>query len=113
MSKKPKRYFNNQAIAQLEREGWCADSVDRQVTRTVSKDYCGMFDIIAFRGGRFPKVAGIQVTDSTNHAARRKKCLANPLLKKWIAPGRTAEVWSYNERNELRTEVLEVPDAKA
>ena len=55
----------------------------------------GLFDLVALTDAG---ILGIQATSGSNHAARRKKMLANPLLANWINANGRAECWSWSKR---------------
>ena len=58
------------------------------------RDLFGFADLLAIREG-FPGVLAIQVTSTANHAARRRKILASPLSKIWLAAGNEIELVSW------------------
>lgn len=98
-------------LEHLEECGWVADIVERRLARNVTKDLFGIGDILAMQGGYLLMV---QATDSSNHAARRKKALASANLAMWTEDrNRLFEIWSWNKKTgRLRIERLSRPAAR-
>lgn len=84
-------------MAVLKKDGYIAAIVEvwNPWSKT-RKDLLGLFDVIAIRAD-VKGVTGIQVTSASNHAARRKKMLANPILPVWLAAGNLAVVASWRK----------------
>jgi hypothetical protein len=81
------------SIREAKKRGWEIDSVERRLTRFVTKDYLGVIDLIALTpDGR---TIGIQATSGANHAARVAKVKAEPRVARWFRCGHTIEVWSW------------------
>lgn len=82
-------------LKELKELGFEADSVERWYGGK-HHDLLGCLDIVACREGI--GILGIQTTTGSNHAARRKKMLAEPRLRAWFAAGGRAEIWSWSKR---------------
>ena len=81
-------------LRELERLGAVADVVERWIPHTkIKKDLFGFIDIVALLG---PNTIGIQTTTATNHSHRRKKILAEPRAKAWLAAGNLIEIHSWS-----------------
>lgn len=80
------------ALAEMRRRGWTAEKVEQRITRFITRDLFNVIDIVALDGTR---IVGVQVTSGSNHAARRTKILAEPLVQRWLACGAELELWSY------------------
>lgn len=75
---------------------WPIDIVERRIPYSnKTKDLFGFIDLIVLIDGQ---IVGVQVTDSTHHATRRKKILASKNLAPWLACGAAVEVWSWGLR---------------
>jgi hypothetical protein len=98
----------------LRNIGWVATVVESWVpVANIRRDLFGMFDLLAVRPD-VPGVVGIQTTSASNHAARRTKLLASPILKPWLMAANGAEIWSWDQHNgrwEVRREALTLDDA--
>lgn len=85
----------------------------------IRQDLFNVIDIVAVRPGI--GILGIQATSGTNHAKRRAKSIAEPLLRGWLESGGRYEVWSWSKRGErgkrkvwtLRREEIRVDDLDA
>lgn len=82
-------------LAALRAMGATAEVVERRLPipgKFVTQDLFGFLDILALLG---PNLIGVQCTSGANHAARKKKILAESRAKKWLAAGGLIEIWSY------------------
>ena len=88
-------------LERLRAEGYDAEVVEKTIPRCfIKKDLFGFIDIIAIRRG---ETIGVQATSGSNHAARRTKAQASPLLAKWLDAGNHFEVWSWAKPKTGRT----------
>jgi len=88
----------------LGEHGWTADVVERRVTRSVSKDFLGIADIIAIRQG---ETVAVQATSASNVAARVRKVEEAPELRTIREAG--WQIWVVGwrrDREEPRVEDL-------
>lgn len=98
----------SRTLSLLRADGFAVAIVERRIPHcNITVDAFGMFDVLAIRED-VPGALGVQTTSGSNHSARVKKLLANPILKTWTAAGNVAEVWSWAKRR-----VLGRPQAKA
>ena len=75
---------NHRSRALLESSSWLVDIVERRITRILTRDLFGCFDLLAVRGA---ETLAIQTTTASNMAARRKKVLASSFLPALRAAG--------------------------
>lgn len=81
--------------ASLEAAGWLCDVVERRITRIVTRDLFGLFDLLAVREG---VTLAVQVTTSSNVAARRRKLQASDSLSRILAAGWRIELHGWAKR---------------
>jgi hypothetical protein len=82
-------------LEDLRKLGYVAEKVEQRLPNTfITRDYINVGDILAFRPGS--GILLVQVTSGSNHAARRKKAMDEPLLRQWLEAGGRFEVWSYD-----------------
>lgn len=75
--------------------GWQCEVVERwNPFARIRQDLFGCIDIVA---ARF-EIAGIQATSESNHAARRKKVLANDKARCWCAAGGKLAICSWRKK---------------
>lgn len=87
----------SRTLERLRRDGYLAGVVEISLPRChIHRDLFGIFDILAVRGDVQGCLA-IQTTSASNHAARRRKMLAEPNLRIWLQAGNHAEVWSWRQ----------------
>lgn len=81
----------------LQADGWTAQIVQYRLHRGrhTFRDLFGCIDVIAIKA-KHP-VAGIQVTDTGNFAARVRKVLDEPRILTWLLAGASMEVWGVDE----------------
>lgn len=81
----------------LEALGWTVADVEKHLRHTfVTQDLFGFADLIAFDD---EWTLLLQVTSPANVAARVKKCMDEPVLRKWLAQKkRLAEVWGVRDQ---------------
>ena len=82
---------------------------DQRIPHTfISLDLFNAFDAIAIK----PDVGiiGVQVTSRSNHAARRTKLKANPIMRTWIESGGRIEVCSTKGVGDIWREELTLDD---
>ncbi|HVS37410.1 MAG TPA: hypothetical protein VMS17_17745 [Gemmataceae bacterium] len=95
-----------------KRLGWTAAVVEKwNAFAKIRQDLWG-FDILAIRPDR-PGVTGIQASTGAHHARRAKKLAATPALRRFLAAGNAAEVWTWTLRSgrwELRRSELRAED---
>ncbi len=88
----------------LRDDGWTFDDSQRQIMKFLKRDFCGLFDVIAFKRGR--GVLGVQVCTLADLASHVDKWVVSPHLLEWMlaAPGytgasihawKTRGKWSY------------------
>lgn len=83
------------ALAELRRLGAVAAIVERWNPHAkIRQDLFGCIDILYLIG---KNTVGVQVTSGSNHAARRKKILAEPRVAAWLRAGNLLEIWSYSK----------------
>ncbi len=96
-----------------KRLGWVACVVEKwNAFAKIRQDLWG-FDILAIRPDR-QGVTGIQASSGSHHAHRQKKLAAHPALRRFLAAGNSAEVWTWTlregrwtlRRSQLRAEDL-------
>lgn len=74
----------------LRKQGFAADVVERWTAIPsmpgggIRRDLFNIIDVVAIIHGR---IYGIQCGATSGHAAHRTKCLAEPILKQWLAAG--------------------------
>ena len=79
--------------------GFHIEVVERWLPRTLTrKDFIGCVDLIAIKPG--VGIVGVQATSRANHASRRNKAKAEPLLRTWLASGGRFEVASTAKQGE-------------
>ena len=88
-------------IDELAKRGYMAEVVERWIPKTkVRKDLFGFIDILAVNPHRFLSgCLGIQVTTSSNLAARFKK-ICGPCAEQalnWLTAGNRIEVWGWRK----------------
>lgn len=82
------------------------DTVERRITRIVTRDLFGIIDLLAVREG---VTLAVQVTTSSNVAARRKKLQASEALSRVLAAGWRVELHGWAKRKgrwQCRVEAL-------
>ena len=62
----------NRTLAHLASLGYLAGSVERRITRRISRDWLGCIDVLGVHP-ETGEVVAVQATDATNVAARVKK----------------------------------------
>lgn len=88
----------------LEANGFAVDTVERTIPNArTTKDLFGIFDLLAVKR---TATVGIQVTDFSNIAARRKKIDAAPITPIWLAGN---EIWLIGVKTPDR-ELIKVYD---
>src|SRR4051794_2353315 len=81
----------------LRRDSWHAQVVERYLAfARVRQDLFGIGDVLAIREGEPPLL--VQVTSTSNLAARVKKALASPLLRVWLSTGCRFECWGWAKK---------------
>ncbi len=75
--------------------GWMADEVERRLSRTLTMDLFGIFDVVAVKAGE--PTYGIQCTTGDHHADRVHKLVASEKARTCCAAGWVCEVWSWRE----------------
>lgn len=84
-SKASKGSPTSRSMALLEERGYLPDIVERRITRTLTKDWRGIADIIAVKPGERP--IAVQTTTAANMAARIHKIAESPDLATVLAGG--------------------------
>lgn len=79
----------------LEAAGWLVDTVERRITRIVTRDLFGIIDLLAVRD---EVTLAVQVTTASNVAARRKKLQASDALSRVLAAGWRIELHGWVKR---------------
>jgi hypothetical protein len=115
-------------LRECRRRGWYAPKEAVTEVMTIHRkrrDFLGVIDLVVFELFSFSiphakapmadkeyQCVGIQVTSSSNHAARVKKALTNPHLPYWLMAGNRFQVWSWRKKGSrwlLREEGLILP----
>lgn len=96
-------------LAYLRKNGIIADNVESISPRTFfRKDLFGCIDILALWKN---KIIGIQATSKTNHLARKKKILTNPLMAAWLNHNGGLEIFSWEPKNLVpKIEIITIQD---
>ncbi len=97
----------SRTIAECLSRGWHAPReaitehrIKARGGRPTTKDFLGIIDLVVFMpfASACPSTClGIQVTSSSNHAARVKKALANKHLAYWLEANNEFQVWSWRQ----------------
>ena len=82
------------SLKKLRKEGFIAEVVERNLTRTIKKDFLGCIDILAFNP-ETKDMIGVQATTCSNSGARVKKAEENELIHLWLKMGFRFEVWGW------------------
>jgi hypothetical protein len=93
--------------SRLSDNGWTFDETQRQIAKWMRRDFCGLFDMIAFKRGR--GVLGVQICALPDLASHVDKWKMSPHLLEWLlaVPGlteasihawKTRGKWSYELR---------------
>ncbi len=85
---------NARSKSLLESDGFLVDIVQQRVTRLLTRDLFGIFDLVAVREG---VTLAVQATTSDHAADRRRKVLASPALAAVRSAGWTIEVHSWRK----------------
>lgn len=87
------------SLAVLRKAGWTCAVVEHWIpTIKIRRDLFGFADVLAIHP-QVPDTLAIQVTSSSNLAARLKKILAEPRAFVWLAsPHRRIELWGWAKR---------------
>ena len=84
-------------LAYLRDAGYLAEVVERRLPRCiVTVDLFNIADVFALMPNEPPLL--VQCTTGSNAAARVKKILAAPHLRKVLASGVAVEVWAWSKR---------------
>lgn len=85
------------ALAYCRKQGWLAEVVERRLPHCfITHDLFNAFDIVAL--DHDSGCLGVQVTSTSNTAARVAKLTGNPAVRTWLAKGLRAEVWGFAKR---------------
>jgi hypothetical protein len=85
-------------LTALRRSGYVAEVVERWIPgANIRKDLFGIGDVIAVRAGD-PGPLLIQCTTADHVSHRRRKALASPGLRTWLAAGGRFELWGWQKR---------------
>lgn len=77
--------------------GFLIEKVEQRLPHCfITRDLFNVIDLVAIKPG--VGIVGVQATSGANHASRRTKALAEPLLRKWFESGGRFEVISFAER---------------
>ncbi len=86
------------SLGYLREQGYICDVVERRIPGTfITKDFLGMFDILAVHPGT-AGVLGVQTTSADNAASRRTKVQESGHLSTWIAAGNRAIVHGWAKK---------------
>lgn len=99
-------------LIECRKRGWYAPKegvTEIMTNRGKRRDFLGVVDLIVFpitligeNSEEFNHgTLALQVTSASNHAARRKKSLANVHLPYWLNGGNQFEVWSWRQKGRL------------
>ena len=97
-------------LSWLRKQGAFVEETEHTIPYTkIKRDLFGCIDMIALQCG---EIVGIQVTSHGNHAARRRKILANPIMQAWIGCGGILQIisWKPNESEPSRIETITPKD---
>jgi hypothetical protein len=96
-------------ISYLKKTGIIVENVESISPRTFfRKDLFGCIDIVALWKN---KIIGIQATSKSNHQARKKKILSNPLMIAWLNHGGGLEIFSWEPRKIIpKIEIITIED---
>ena len=89
----------------LRENGYVVDVVERFLSSPngsfgIRKDYCGMFDLIAFNDC---EIIGVQCGAVSGHSGHRRKIIESPDVEKWLTVfNRRIEIWSWGKRKERK-----------
>lgn len=100
-------------LAYYRREGYTAQVVERfNPFSKTRKDLFNIIDVIAIHpivhslGGG---IVGIQACAGASHATRKKKCMADPLLRRWLQSGGIFKLVSWSKRGKAGKRKVWVP----
>src|SRR3954468_11417614 len=85
----------------LRGEGWLVDVTEKRLPRCfISVDLYHAFDLVGIRADR-AGVLGVQVTTTSNQAARWQKLVANDAVRVWLLAGNAVELhgWKKSARS--------------
>lgn len=106
------------SLEEAERRGWYAPRdaiVEKRIKGGKTKDFLGIVDVLVL--DHEPGVHALQITSSSNMAARITKARGNEHLGAWFARGNRFSVWGwlYNAAGEwvLREAMLGPQDLVA
>jgi hypothetical protein len=85
---------NARSKSLLESDGFLVDIVQQRVTKFLTRDLFGIFDLVAVREGM---TLAVQATTSDHAANRRRKVLTSPALTAVRAAGWTVEVHGWRK----------------
>jgi hypothetical protein len=89
----------SRAIKALRAEGWIVDVVERRITKFLTRDLFGGFDLFAVDGDG--NTALIQVTSRSNVASRVSKIAGLPAVP-WLRKAQIGlYVWGYGRTKTL------------
>lgn len=77
-----------------KKRGWHAEKVEQRIQR-FTRDLFNCIDVVAMDGAT---LYGVQITSGSNHAARRTKILAEPLMQRWIESGGRLLIQSWDKQ---------------
>lgn len=99
---KPKRkkpvHVSSKTLKFLRDQGFIAQVVEQTIPRLwIKRDFIGAIDIIAFHPEK-EITMGVQVTTTSNAAARVKKILLEPRVRDWLRAGNVMMVHGWSKK---------------
>lgn len=73
-------------MAWLREKGYTVAKVEQRITRTITRDFCGFADILAFKEGETGATA-VQATSTPHLKDRMRKVLGEAHARTWIKCG--------------------------